>query len=586
MLDIGYIICIMAPMYIETVPNRNSPPAILLREGWREGKKTHKRTLANLSHWPQHKIETFRRLLQDEPLVSPQDLLATQKTLPHGHVQAILLAIRKLGLDSMLAAKPGRERDLVLAMIVQRLLDPASKLATTRLWHSTTLAEELGVAEATEDDLYQAMDWLLQRQGRIEKKLAARHLEEGALVLYDVSSSYYEGHSCPLAQYGHDRDGKKGLPIIVYGLMTDSVGRPIAVEVYPGNTGDPTTVVDQVNKLRERFQLSRVVLVGDRGMLTQPQIEHIKAHPQLGWITALTSKAIGGLLTQGTLQLSLLDQQNLVEMQAPDYPGERLMVCYNPLMAERRRGKREELLAATEQRLGRIGKEVERRKKRRLTATEIALKVGKVLGRYKMGKHFEHSIEDGKLSWSRREETIAQEAQLDGIYVVRTSETAEQISAADTVRGYKSLAQVERAFRSLKGMDLLIRPIRHRTEERVPAHIFLCMLAYYVEWHLRRVWAPLLFEDEELPAERKRRDPILPATSSQSAQAKKHSKQTSEGLPVHSFATLLGELASRARVTYSLKADSSSPTFHQVPPPSPLQAKAYELLNLLPVAGN
>ena len=573
-------------MYIDVVPNRNSPPAILLREGWREGNKTRKRTLANLSDWPQEKIDTFRRLLRDEPLVSPQELLSTEKTLPHGHVEAILLAIRKLGLDSMLAAKPCRERDLVLAMIVQRLLDPASKLATTRLWHSTTLAEELGVAEATEDDLYQAMDWLLQRQGRIEKKLAARHLQEGALVLYDVSSSYYEGHSCPLAQYGHDRDGKKGLPIIVYGLMTDGQGRPIAVEVYPGNTGDPTTVGDQVNKLRERFHLSRVVLVGDRGMLTQPRIEQIKAHPQLGWITALTSKAIRGLLAQGTLQLSLLDQQNLVEMQSPDYPGERLMVCYNPLMAERRRGKREELLAATEKRLGRIGKEVERRKKQPLTATTIALKVGKVLGRYKMGKHFRHTIEDGKLSWSRRDEAIAQEAQLDGIYVIRTSEAAAQLSAADTVRGYKSLAHVERAFRSLKGMDLLIRPIRHRTEERVPAHIFLCLLAYYVEWHLRRVWAPLLFEDEQLPGARQRRDPILPATSSESVQAKKRTKQTAEGLPVHSFATLLADLASRARVTYSLKADSSSPTFQQVPPPSPLQAKAYELLNLLPVAGN
>lgn len=321
-------------------------------------------------------------------------------------------------------------------------------------------------------------------------------------------------------------------------------------------------------------------------MLTQRQIEKLKAHPQLGWITALTSVAIRGLLAQGTLQLSLLDNQNLVEIQAPDYPGERLMVCYNPLMAEQRRRKREELLAATEKTLSRIGKEVERRTQTPLLATAIALKVGKVLGRYKMGKHFAHTIEDGKLSWSRRQETIAEEAKLDGIYVIRTSEAAEQLSAADTVRSYKSLAQVERAFRSLKGMDLLIRPIRHRTEERVPAHIFLCMLAYYVEWHLRRVWAPLLFEDEQLPAERQRRDPILPATSSESAQAKKRTKQTAEGLPVHSFATLLADLASRARVTYSLKADSSSPTFQQVPPPSPLQAKAYELLNLLPVAGN
>ena len=573
-------------MYIETVPNRNSPPAILLREGQREGKKIHKRTLANLSDWPQEKIDTFRRLLRDEPLVSPQDLLCTHKTLPHGHVEAILLAVRKLGLDAMISAKRCRERDLVLAMIVERLLHPGSKLATTRQWHGTTLAEQLGVSEATEDELYQAMDWLLERQGRIEKKRAERYLQEGSLVLYDVSSSYYEGQHCPLAHYGHDRDGQKGLPIIVYGLMTDGEGRPIAVDVYRGNTGDPTTVVDQVNKLRERFHLSRVVLVGDRGMLTPPQIEKLKAYPQMGWITALTSVAIRGLLAEGSLQLSLLDEKNLVEIQSREYPGERLMVCYNPLLAEERKRKREDLLRATEKALTRIVKQVERRKTKPLTATEIALKVGKVLGHYKMGKHFVHTIEDGKLSWSRRGETIEQEAKLDGIYVIRTSEAAERLSAADVVRGYKSLAQVERAFRSLKGLDLLIRPIRHRTEERVPAHIFLCMLAYYVEWHLRRVWAPLLFEDEELPKERQRRDPVLPASSSESARAKKLTHQTADGLPVQSFATLLSDLASRARVTYSLKTDQSGPTFQQVPPPTPLQAKAYELLNLLPVAGN
>ena len=573
-------------MYIATVPNRNSPPAILLREGWREGNKTRQRTLANLSHWPQEKIETFRRLLHDEPLVSPQDLLSTQKTLPHGHVEALLLALRKLGLDSMISAQRCRERDLVLAMIVERLLDPCSKLATTRQWHSTTLAEELGVGEATEDELYAAMDWLRERQERIEKKLAARHLREGSLVLYDVSSSYYEGRHCPLAQYGHDRDGQKGLPIIVYGLLTDPEGRPLAVQVYPGNTGDPTTVVDQVNKLRERFQLSRVVLVGDRGMLTRPQIDKLKAHPEMGWITALTSVAIRGLLAEGSLQLSLLDEKNLVEIQSPEYPGERLMVCYNPLLAEERKGKREELLTATEKALARIGKAVERRTKKPMTTTEIALRVGKVLGHYKMGKHFEHRIEEGKFSWGRRVEAIEQEAKLDGIYVIRASATAEQLSAADAVRGYKSLAQVERAFRSLKGLDLLIRPIRHRTEERVPAHIFLCMLAYYVEWHLRRVWASLLFEDEELPQDRKRRDPVLPARGSESAEAKKLTHQTAEGLPVQSFSTLLSNLASRARVTYSLKTEKSGPTFQQVPPPTPLQAKAYELLNLLPVAGN
>ena len=550
------------------------------------GNKTRQRTLANLSDWPKEKIETFRRLLRDQPLVSPQDLLATQQTLPHGHVEALLMAVRKLGLDAMISTQRCRQRDLVLAMIVQRLLQPCSKLATTRQWHNTTLGEELGVSNATEDELYEAMDWLLERQPRLEKKLAARHLGEGSLVLYDVSSSYYQGQHFPLARYGHDRDGQKGLPIIVYGLMTDGEGRPIAVEVYAGNTGDPTTVVDQVNKLRQRFGLSRIVLVGDRGMLTQPQIEKLKADPQMGWITALTHVAIRGLLAEGSLQLSLLDEKNLVEMQSPHYRGERLMVCYNPLLAEERKRKREELLAATEKALSRIGKEVERRKQKRLTATEIALKVGKVLGHYKMGKHFQHTIADGKLSWSRREEAIAEEAKLDGIYVIRTSETAEQLSAADAVRGYKSLAQVERAFRSLKSLDLLIRPIRHRTAERVPAHIFLCLLAYYVEWHLRRVWAPLLFEDEELPQQRSRRDPVLPARSSESVQAKKLTHQTADGLPVQSFATLLAGLAGRARVTYSLKTAKSGPTFQQVPPPTRLQAKAYELLNLLPVAGN
>jgi transposase len=573
-------------MYIETVPNRNSSPAILLREGWREGSKILKRTLANLSHWPKQKIETFRRLLHDEPLVSPQDLFCTHKTLPHGHVEAILMAMRKLGLDSLLAAKRCRERDLVMAMIAARLLHPCSKLATTREWHTTTLAEELSVADATEDDLYQAMDWLLERQPRIEKKLAARHLSEDCLVLYDVSSSYYEGHTCPLAQYGHDRDGKKGLPIIVYGVMTDGEGRPIAVQVYPGNTGDSTTVADQVEKLCDRFQLSRVVLVGDRGMLTQPQIDKMKMHPGLGWITALTSVAIRGLLETGALQLSLLDETNLAEITSPDYPGERLMVCHNPLLEEERGRKRRELLQATEQALTKVGKQVVRRKKKPLKEAEIALKVGKVLGRYKMGKHFLYTIGEGKFQWSRREQTIEQEAKLDGIYVIRTSESEERLSAADTVRSYKSLAQVERAFRTLKGMDLLIRPIRHRTEDRVPAHIFLCLLAYYVEWHLRRAWAPLLFEDQQLTQERRRRDPILPATCSSSAQEKKLTRQTADGFPVHSFATLMAELASRARVTYGLKSEESTPSFQQVPEPTPLQAKAYALLALLPVVGN
>ena len=578
--------CIIDPMYIETVPNRNSPPAVLLREGWREGKKTVKRTLANLTHWPAQKIEALRRLLRDQTLVSPQELFTTQQTLPHGHVQAVLGTIRKLGLAPILSAKRCRERDLVVAMIAQRLLDPCSKLATTRAWHTTTLAEELGVEKATEDDLYQAMDWLLERKERIEKKLAERHLAEGCLVLYDVTSSYYEGRTCPLARFGHDRDGQKGRPIIVYGVMTDREGCPISVRVYPGNTGDPKTVVDQVEKLRQKFGLSRVVLVGDRGMLTQPQIDKLKQHPGWGWITALKSVAIRRLVQQGALQLSLLDEKNLAEITSPDYPGERLLACYNPLLAEERGRKRRELLEATEKGLAKISQEVARRKKKLLKAAEIALKVGKVLGHYKMGKHFECTIGEGSFQWKRREDAIQQEAKLDGIYVIRTSESQERLSAEATVRSYKSLSEVERAFRCLKGMELRVRPIHHRTEERVPAHIFLCLLAYYVEWHLRRAWAPILFEDEERREERERRDPIGPAKPSQSAQEKKSSHQTRDGIAVHSFETLMADLATRARVTYSLRSGDSSPIFKQVPEPTAPQARAYELLGLLPVAGN
>jgi transposase len=455
------------------------------------------------------------------------------------------------------------------------------------LWHTTTLAEELAVADATENDLYAAMDWLGERQERIEKKLAARHLQEGGLVLYDVSSSFYEGRCCPLAKFGHDRDGQKGLPIIVYGVMTNSEGCPVAVEVYAGNTGDPTTVADQIEKLRERFGLLQVVLVGDRGMLTQPQINKLKEHPGLGWITALTSVAIRELVTQGALQLSLLDDKNLAEITSPEYPGERLMVCHNPLLEQERKRKREELLAATEKHLEKIRREVERRKNKPLAADQIGVKVGKVLGRYKMGKHFVYEIGENHFTWKRRPESMEREAQLDGIYVLRTSEPAERLSAEDTVRSYKSLAEVERAFRCLKGVDLLVRPIRHRTEERVPAHIFLCVLAYYVEWHLRRAWAPLLFEDEERREERQRRDPILPAQPSASAQHKKRSRETADGLPVHSFESLLEELATRGRVTYALKSATSEQkstlTFQQVPKPNPVQARAYELVRTHPV---
>jgi transposase len=572
-------------MYIEAVPNRGSPPAILLREGWRDGKKTHKRTLANLSEWPPHKIDLFRRLLRDEMLVSPAALFDTERTLPHGHVEAVLGMIRKIGLETVIAAKGSRERDLVVAMIAERLLHPCSKLATTRLWHTTTLAEELAVADADEDDLYAAMDWLVARQDRIEQKLAARHLSDGAVVLYDVSSSYYEGRTCPLARFGHDRDGHTGRPIIVYGVLTDRDGRPVTVSVYPGNTADPTTVRDQVETLRARFGLVRLVLVGDRGMLTQPQIDTLKTAPGLGWISALTSVAIRKLVTQGALQLSLFDHQHLAEISSPDFPGERLMACYNPVLAQERSRKRRALLDATEQGLTKLVRDVARRTKKPLAASAIGLKAGKILERHKVGKHYELTIGEGTVQWKRREEAIAAEATLDGIYVIRTSEPADRFSAADTVRTYKSLSQVERAFRCLKGIDVLVRPIRHRTETRVPAHIFLCVLAYYVEWHMRRALAPMLFEDDDLPAARPRRDPVLPAQATASAKRKKATHTTPDGLPVHSFESLIAELASRARNTYRLKSDDSKLTFKQVPAPTPTQRRAYELLGLLPVAG-
>ncbi len=573
-------------MYIETVPNRNSPPAILLREGWREGKKIRKRTLANLSDWPKHKIEALRRLLRNEVLVSPKDLFATERTLPHGHVEAVVGTIRKLGLDVMISSKRCRQRDLVVAMIAERLLHPCSKLATTRMWHTTTLAQELRVEDADEDDLYQAMDWLLARQQQIEQKLAARHLSNGAVVLYDVSSSYYEGRKCPLAQFGYDRDGRKGLPIVVYGVMTDIDGRPISVSVYPGNTADPQTVVDQSEKLRRRFGLQRIIVVGDRGMLTQAQIDKLRREPGLGWVTALRSISIRKLVAQGVVQRSLFDEKNIAEIISPDFPGERLIACFNPLLAEQRRRKRQELMEATEAGLQKLARQVRRRTKTPMKATEIGLRAGKILGRYKVGKLFKLTIGDGLFQWQRREEVIEQESQLDGIYIIRTSESKETLDRDETVRTYKNLSQVERMFRTLKGIDLLVRPIRHRTAERVPAHIFLCMLAYYVEWHMRRALAPILFEDHELAGIRSRRDPVLPARPSDSARAKKRTLRTEDGFVVHSFETLMAELASRARTTYRVKSDPTGVTFQQVPPPTPLQARAYELLGLLPVKGN
>jgi transposase len=552
----------------------------LLRRSIRKGKTVTHETLGNLSHLPDHLIEIIKRSLKGETFVPAADAFRITRSLPHGHVDAVLTMIRKLGVEDLIASEPSRRRDLVIAMIAERLLFPSSKLANTRHWHDTTLAEELHLQDATEDELYVAMDWLLDRQKTIETKLAKRHLTEGGLVLYDITSSYYEGKTCPLARYGHDRDGKTGCPIIVYGALTDADGRPVAVQVYAGNTGDPTTVPDQVETLTKRFGLSRVVLVGDRGMLTQTQIDVLKKHPGLGWISALRSGAIRGLLADGHLIRKDLEAERLAEITSPEFPGERLVACYNPLLAEQRRQKRQDLLAATQAELEALAACVTRPADRPETAAEIGVRAGKIINHYKMAKHFTLMIRDGHLGWARKEDAIKNEELLDGIYVIRTSEPAGRLTAADSVRSYKRLALVEQAFRCLKGIDLVVRPIHHRTAERVRAHILLCLLAYYVQWHLRQVWEPLLFEDEELAGDRRRRDPVAPARASESARRKKKTHATSDGLPVQSFRTLLAHLGTRCRNTCVVTSDPNQTTFRQVTEADALQAEALRLITV------
>ena len=580
-LDIQEVTWHNADMYIDTVPNRNSPPAVLLRESHREGGKMVKTTIANLSKCPPRAIEALRLALRGVELVPKNDLFAVERSIPHGHVQAVLGMMRTLGVDTLLAARPCRERDLVLAMIAQRLLDPCSKLATTRVWHATTLAQELEVEDADANELYDAMDWLLERQERIEKKLAKRHLESGAVVLFDVSSSSYHGRTCPLAHYGYNRDGDK-LPSVVYGLLADGEGRPVAVDVYAGNTGDPSTVPDQVEKLRVRFGLERAVLVGDRGMLTQAQIDALREYPGLGWISALRFPAIRDLAEQGSLQLSLFDRQNLAEITSEAYPGERLVVCHNPLLAEDRKRTREEVLAATEARLARIAADVARRTKTPLPTDEIGVKVGNVLNRHKVGKHFILTIEDNHFHFERNQASIEREARLDGIYIIRTSEKQAALSAEDTVRTYKSLGQVEQAFRCMKSVDLRVRPIRHRNEAHVRAHIFLCMLAYYVEWHLRKALCSVLFEDDELDAARWTRDPVAKAEPSEQAREKKRAQKTSGGWPVHSLHTLLTDLAARCKNTCRTGEGNTLLRFEQLTEPTPFQTHVFNILGLKP----
>jgi hypothetical protein len=552
----------------------------LLRRSIRKGKTVTHETLGNLSHLPDHLIEIIKRSLKGETFVPAAEAFRITCSLPHGHVDAVLTMIRKLGLEDLIASEPSRRRDLVIAMIVERLLFPSSKLANTRHWHDTTLAEELDVGDATEDQLDDTMDWLLARQGAIEKKLAKRHLNDGALVLYDVTSSYYEGKTCPLARFGHDRDGKTGCPIIVYGALTDADGRPVAVQVYPGNTGDPTTVPDQVEALTKRFGLSRVVLVGDRGMLTQTQIDVLKKHPGLGWISALRSGAIRRLLADGRLIRKDLEAERLAEITSPEFPDERLVACYNPQLAEQRRQKRQDLLAATQAELEALAAHVARPAGPSETAAAIGVRAGKIINHYKMAKHFTLTIRDGHLGWARKADAIRNEELLDGIYVIRTSEPAARLTAADGVRSYKRLALVEQAFRCLKGIDLLVRPIHHRTADRVRAHVLLCLLAYYVEWHLRQVWGPLLFEDEEWAVDRHRRDPVAPAQASASARLKKKTHATSGGLPVQSFRTLLAHLGTRCRNTCVVTADPNQTTFRQVTEADALQAEALRLITM------
>lgn len=564
-------------MYIDVVPNRNSRPAILLREGWREAGKIKKRTIANLTNWPPEVVDAIRLALKGKKQVVPEDFFTIERSLPHGRVEAILGMIRKLGLDVMISSRRCRERDLVVAMIVDRLICPRSKLSAMRVIHNTSLGRELGLEDANEDDLYGALDWLISRQAEIEKRLARRHLGEGGVVLYDVSSSWYEGRTCCLARYGHNRDGKRGKRIIVYGVMTDGAGRPVAVDVYPGNTGDPGTVADQVEKLRRRFGLQRVILAGDRGMLTAAQIERLRAHPGIGWLSALRSKQIRALLDAGAFQLSLFDERNLAEIEAPDFPGERLVVCRNPLLAEERERTRGELLAETERELLRIQRGVARRTRHPLGAGEIGLQVGRVINRWKVAKHFKVRIGDGVLEFERRADSIRREAELDGIYIIRTSEPAQRFSAAAAVRSYKSLSQVERLFRTLKGLTNRVRPIHHRQERRVRGHIFVCLLAYYVEWHMRRVLAELIFADEEVEENRQRRDPVLPAKPSATAQKKKQRKKTAAGLPVMSFDMLLQDLGTRCLNLCRFQSESAAPVIHYTAPTA-YQKRIFELL--------
>ncbi len=657
---------IIVGMYIATIPNRGSPPAILLREGYREGGKVKTRTLANLSKLPPEALTVLRQVLHGDPLVKAGEAFEAIASPHHGHVQAVLVAMEQLGFRKLIATRPSPERDLVVAMVAARILEPDSKLATTRWWHITTLPATLGVADADEDDLYAAMDWLLQRQDRIERKLAGRHLDEEGLALYDLSSSYFEGVTCPLAALGHNRDGKKGKLQVNFGLLTNPRGIPVSVSVFKGNTGDPKTLLPQVERVQKRFGIQRFVLVGDRGMITEKRVGVLREIEGVDWIAALRPEAIQKLVRSGAIQMGFFDERNLFELIHPDFPGERLVACRNPDLAKRRTEKRKSLLEATVQELEkvrrmvqqgrllgkdaialRVGKVLDKYRvgkhytldirddgfdfqvdpdeiaaqlarqsknpelaRRRLDKCKlhiaaiaeqldkvrqrtergrlhgrdaIGVRVGKVLNKYKVGKHFTLRIDDNRFEFQIDEKKVAAEAALDGIYVIRTSLAPQRMSVDDTVRGYKLLTQVERAFRSFKTIDLQVRPIRHHLENRVRAHIFLCMLAYYVQWHMLEAWRPLLFADEDQDA-KTRRDPVAPAQRSEAALRKVHSKILDDGSQAHSFGTLLKLLSGIVRNLCRVPgAGPDAPTFEVVTTPDAKQQRAFDLLRTIAV---
>jgi hypothetical protein len=566
-------------MHIDIVPNRGARPTYLLRESYRDGARIRKRTLANLSALSEEQIESMRAVLRGETLRPVGDLLEVIHSLPHGHVQAVSMAMNRLGFAQLLGTRACPERDLVCAMVAARVLAPHTKLATTRWWNTSTLAAHFGVECADEDALYNAMDWLLARQGTIEKKLAARHLHPGDMALYDLSSSYFEGKSCPLAKLGYSRDGKRGKLQVNYGLLTDRRGCPVAVSVYEGNVSDPQTLLPQVLRLKRDFAIDEVVLVGDRGMISQTAVEQLRTHEGLAWVTALKSAQIRQLVEAGSIQMGLFDARNLFEITHPDFPDERLVVCRNEARGRLRAHKREALLAATREALEKVRAMVERGRLR--TAGAIGVRVGKVLNKFKMAKHFELDIGERRFGFTVNAAAVKAEAALDGLYVIRSPLPATQMDSAELVRAYKALTAVERAFRTLKTVNLRIRPIHHRTENRVRAHIFLCVLAYYVEWHMREAWRGLLFADEDQAA-KAARDPVAPARRSPAALRKASTHHLPDGTPAHSFRTLLDELSTVTRNTCRSRASGEeAPTFEIVTTANPKQAQALELIQTI-----